>query len=131
MSPEKRIFTQHEVYTPNITPIRNLGTTVVQNETITQKNSGISNSKTEEKNNKETVYLTFSLLSQIGGFCYFLKLIFGSFISVFMENIQAVELINSIKTKRQSATVESKVNLYESIKIEAQPEEENKFSIEY
>ena len=59
MSPEKRTFTQHEVYTPNITPIRNLGATVVQNGTITQKNSDTTNSKTEEKNNKETVYLTF------------------------------------------------------------------------
>ena len=49
-----------------------------------------------------------------------------------MENTQAAELINSIKTKRQSATVQSKVNLYESIKIKAQPEEEEKkFSIEY
>ena len=68
MSPEKRIFTQHEVYTPNITPIRNLDTTVVQNETTTQKNSDTTNSKTEEKNNKETVYLVFTLLSQVGEF---------------------------------------------------------------
>ena len=46
-----------------------------------------------------------------------------------MDNTQAAELINSIKSKRQAASVKSKVKLYESIKIEAQPEEEeNKFS---
>ena len=49
-----------------------------------------------------------------------------------MENTQAAELINSIKTKRQAASVKSKANKFKNIKIEAQPEEEeNKFSIKY
>ena len=98
MSPEKRIYEQYEIYTPNTR--RMLDTTTVQNTTNTQTETNTTKNKVEEEKNEETLYYVFFVLSQIGGFWYLLKVVFGGFLSIFIENIQSVDFINSIKSLR-------------------------------
>ena len=98
MSPEKRIYEQYEIYTPNTR--RMLDTTTVQNTTNTETEINTSKNKVEEEKNEETLYYVFFVLSQIGGFWYLLKIVFGGFLGIFIENIQSADFINSIKSLR-------------------------------
>ena len=66
MSPEKRIYEQYEIYTPNTR--RMLDTTTVQNTTNTETETNTTKNKVEEEKNEETLYYVFFVLSQIGGF---------------------------------------------------------------
>ena len=77
-----------------------LDTTTVQNTTNTETETNTTKNKVEEEKNEETLYYVFFILSQIGGFWYLLKIVFGGFLGIFIENIQSADFINSIKSLR-------------------------------
>ena len=58
----------------------------------------------ENANNfNDVAYSMFDLLAKIGGFCSFLKFVFGAVTSFVNNTLIKVELINKIKTKISSS----------------------------
>ncbi|CAI2386380.1 unnamed protein product [Moneuplotes crassus] len=101
MHPEKRTFTQVERITPDLSSARNLNTTTTTNTTNEQVVTN-QNKSSEEELNKDKYYYILTLLSQVGGFCYLVKLVFGTLASMFIENVKSAYLINVIKEIRQT-----------------------------
>jgi len=120
ISPEKRIYEQYEIYTPNTRRMLTTTTTNTESETNTTKN------KVEEEKNEETLYYIFFVLSQIGGFWYLLKIVFGGFLNIFIENIQAADFINSIKSLRHTDKPKMKSQNLEKVKNDVKDKEEEK-----
>ena len=60
--------------------------------------------------------MIFSIISQIGGFCYFIKLIFSSLINLFVENVQSADFINSVKMQREEALAKIKIEEFSNSK---------------
>lgn len=128
MSPEKRTYRQVERMVATNSTARNLATTIITNTTSTDTQTDTVITEREEEVNRTTLYKTLVLLSQVGGFAYFLKAVFGTIVGVFMHNSITASLINRIKFHRikKDAKMRSKI---ESLYIPQSPqqvEEESK-----
>ncbi|CAI2375468.1 unnamed protein product [Moneuplotes crassus] len=122
MSNEKRTYKQVERIVPNLSNFRNLDSSEVSLSTAGQTIESNSTTKTEEKINKDLPYKIMTILSQTGGFCYLVNLIFGTLISPFVNNMKLASMINSIKSRRQRTKEKS----YQNPLQKNSPHEENK-----
>ena len=69
--------------------------------TVTTETAGrtVIESEKEEKYD-EPFYRAFFIMAQVGGFYSFLKLVFGSIYSLFLDKLMTTEFINKLKIKR-------------------------------
>ena len=78
--------------------------------------------ETVEKDNDSVLYQIFFILSQLGGFYSFLKLIFGSVINKLYESMLMVDLVN----KYNEVSLEEKARIQDSQRVQQILVEEQK-----
>lgn len=95
MGPKRYKVSQYNNYQPQLSRMLT-ATTTVTTETVGKT---VTESEKEEKYDAP-LYRAFFIMAQVGGFYSFLKLVFGSLYSLFLDKLMSTEFINKLKIKR-------------------------------
>ena len=102
IGPKKVRIVESETYVPKTSPrlLNSDSESTLMNTKTFSGTTTQSNSSEGESKSGSVIYRILSLMSQIGGFAYFIKLVFGTLLGFFYENFQVAEFVNMIKFTR-------------------------------